>query len=109
MFDIRHHIWNVFELSKEQKVDNLYEALEMFLLNVELGRPRYKGATQVDYFDLMKKVCKTPINKRRDQKEIFNACMERNNNALIKAWKEQNRESFEEICLNDLIFYRMKK
>lgn len=105
-FDIRYHIWNVFEISTAQGIGNLQEALEMLLANVELGLPRYKGATQINYFDCMKKICKTPKEKRLDQRLLFNKCMERCSSALFKAWKEQDREKFNQICIEDIINYK---
>lgn len=105
-FDIRYHIWNVFEISKAQGVGNLQEALEMFLTNVDLGRPRYKGATQIDYFDCMRKVSKTPKEKRPDQRLLFSKCMERCSTRLFKAWKDQDREEFNRVCVEDIINFK---
>lgn len=50
-FDIRNHIWDIFEISRHQQYLNLREALNMFLVNVELGFDRYEGA-DVDYLEL---------------------------------------------------------
>ena len=105
-FDIRYHIWNVFEISRAQGIGNLQEALEMLLTNIELGTCRYKGATQINYFDCMKKICKTPKEKRPDQRKLFSKCMERCSTGLFKAWKDQDREAFEKICLQDIINYK---
>ena len=54
----------------------------------------------------MKKVCKTPKEKRQDQRLLFSKCMERCSTALFKAWKDQDREAFEQICLQDIINYK---
>lgn len=47
-FDIRKYIWNVFELTIAQEVGNVKTGLELFIQNMELGRYRYKGVTNVD-------------------------------------------------------------
>ena len=75
MFDIRDYMWEIFCLSQTEDVHNVRLALDLFLVNVELGEDRYEGA-DVDYNKIMHKYLKLTENERKLQKEEFNAILD---------------------------------
>lgn len=104
-FDIRHHIWNVYEIDREQKLSDIYSAFELFMTNVKLGTARYKGATKIDYVDMNLKWKNTRKKKQDKQRRIFEDCITRNYHELLEAWNNNDRERFEYICLMDRCYF----
>lgn len=95
MFDIRDYMWNIFELSKTEDVHNVRLALDLFLVNVELGEDRYEGADELDYNKIMHKYLMLNTHERELQREEFNAILDINYKSLCNCWHCKNRMEFE--------------
>ena len=94
MFDIRDYMWNIFELSKTEDVHDVRLALDLFLVNVELGENRYEGAA-LNYNKIMHKYFMLNICERELQREEFNAILDVNYKNLCNCWQCKNRKGFE--------------
>ena len=107
IFDIRNYMWNVYEIYNYHKLDSLYKALDLFMTNVQLGMARYSGATGANYVDMQIKLHNTRKKKVLLQRKIFESCLLRNESKLKEAWESRNRELFEQVCLDDIIFFKL--
>ena len=77
MFDIRNYMWEIFELSQSREVHNVRLALDLFLVNVELGESRYEGAS-MDYASIMLLWNKLSDQEKELQKDEFNLILDIN-------------------------------
>lgn len=94
MFDIRDYMWEIFCLSQTEDVHNVRLALDLFLMNVELGENRYEG-TNLNYNDIMHKYLRLNKQERELQKEEFNAILDVAYKRLCIYWHNHNKEDFE--------------
>ena len=99
MFDIRDYMWEIFCLSQTEDVHNVRLALDLFLVNVELGEDRYEGA-DVDYDKIMHKYLKLSENEKELQKEEFNAILNIAYKKLCTYWHDHDKKDFE-LCAHD--------
>lgn len=107
-FDIRDYMWNIYEISNYNKLDNTRIALDMFLENVELGYARYEGASNIDYSKLSEIWNNKPESCHIHEKIIFNKVLHVSYSRLCKAWKRGDREAFNEACRVSLMMFGVK-
>lgn len=100
-FDIREHIWNIYEISKQQQYLNMREAFNMFIVNVELGFDRYKGA-DVDYAKLKEKWELLSILGKRRQLAIFDYILKHFSVFILHCGMNSNREMVEKFRFIDI-------
>lgn len=99
MFDICDYVWDIFCLSEAEDVHNVRLALDLFLINVELGEGRYEGS-DLNYESIMKKYVKLNIYEKELQKEKFNAILDIAYRDLCTYWCCNNKEDFN-ICIHE--------
>lgn len=100
-FDIRKYIWNVFELTIAQEVGNVKTGLELFIQNMELGRYRYKGVTNVDFKALGEKWNTLPESEQEYQVMVFNSIINKSIFTLSEFWRNKDRKAFMDFCFMD--------
>ena len=93
-FDITYYMWNVFELTKANKLSNIFSGLDLFVKNLELGYERYPGSG-IDNFDI---VCKR-WNKLGDayknrEKLFFRNMINKGFGVLCDSWNAGDKKSF---------------
>lgn len=101
MFDIRNYMWEIFELSQSGEVHNVRLALDLFLVNVELGESRYEGAS-MDYASIMLLWNKLSDQEKELQKDEFNLILDINYKCLCDYWVMNNRERFDRFVYDGL-------
>ena len=107
-FDIRDYMWNIYEISNYQKLNNVRLALDMFIENIQLGYDRYKGASGVDY-KLLSKVWNSKTESYHiHEKIIFNKVLHVTYKKLCDAWKHQDRAAFNAACRVSLMMFGIK-
>ena len=104
-FDIRNYMWNVWEISNHNKLNNIRIALDMFIENLELGYERYGGASGVDYNSLSKIWRRQSESYHTHEKIIFNKVIHKSYTNLCDAWSSRNRAKFEEACWVNLMMF----
>lgn len=104
-FDIRKYIWNVFELTIAQDIGNVKTGLELFIQNMELGRYRYKGVTNVDFRALGDKWNLLSEQDRQYQVMVFNTIIDKSMIDLSRLWNDKDRKAFMDICFIDKKVY----
>lgn len=102
VFNIRDYIWNVFEICQYNKINNIRIALELFLKNIEIGRNRYPGCTNINYGKLTKLYSNSTKAYIRKQKIIFNKIIHIAYGNLSKAFRENDKCKFEKYCNIDI-------
>lgn len=88
-FDIRKYIWNVFELTIAQDIGNVKTGLELFIQNMELGRYRYKGVTNIDFRTLGDKWNLLSEQDRQYQVMVFNTIIDKSMIDLSRLWNDK--------------------
>lgn len=104
-FDIRDYMWNVFEIAEELKVENIRIALDLFIVNMELGRERYHGSSYKKYTTLQKKWEPLTETQRNKQRIIFNEVIHKVYPALRDAWNNKDRNEFDAYAHCDLTHF----
>ena len=102
IFDIRNYIWNIFEISITQKLGNVRAALDLFIINVELGYSRYNGADYLDYSNISDLWNELSESDKNRQKKIFNNIICKVFTKLSKAWYTRDRQVFNALCFTEL-------
>lgn len=97
VFDVRGYIWNIFLISKYNKVD-VQLAYDLFITNVTFGMERYPGAENVNYKALNRKWMELSDNKKEYQKKIYNAVLDCLSVDLYDCWRKGNKKLFESLC-----------
>ena len=97
-FDVRDYMWNVFEIANELHVENIRIALDLFIVNIELGRERYHGSSFKKYPTLHKKWEPLTESERNKQRIIFNEVIHKAYPALRDAWNSNDRETFDALA-----------
>lgn len=98
MFHIRNYIWNVFQISSYQEVD-IRTAFDMFIVNVELGLERYKGAIDINYRSLNFKWSDLDDEQKRYQKSVFDKIIRKNFLALHDLFIKFDKLGFNYLCI----------
>lgn len=101
-FDIREYMWDVFEISKVQDIDNANMALRMFMVNLEFGKERYRGSSYIDYRKLRKEWGSLIYTERSRQLLVASKLIEYMYPKLFDAWKENDKTKFSNVCYRDL-------
>lgn len=97
-FDIRHYVWNIYEISDFYKLKNMTVALDMFVTNIELGCDRYSGASEIDYIKLRRQWNRTSKQYRSYERIVFDTIIQISYSKLCRAWVKKDKHGFINIC-----------
>lgn len=88
-----NHLWDMFKIALANKSDNKVDGIDLFCKNCKSSCAIYKGAPNLDYKDLNKKINSTEdINKQIINLKNF---VNKNCNVLNILFEAGNREDFD--------------
>lgn len=93
-FDIRDYIWDIFEISRVQNIENANMALRMFMVNLEFGKERYSGSTKIDYYKLRKEWANLSFKERSRQLLVATKLIEYKYPKLYDHWIRNDKSGF---------------
>lgn len=97
MLRLTDHVWEIYQISRQNKVSINISGIDMFIANLELGYDRYKGASNIDYSELGKEWAKIPKLSQDKRKLQLKNFISRYSTSLSKAWLADDRETFDSI------------
>ena len=97
-FDIRDYMWQIFQIAFYNNITNIRIGLDLFLMNLELKRERYRGSTNISYRKIGNLWNDLTEAGQVHQKLIFNRIIHLNYLDLCKAYKDRRRDIFNELC-----------
>lgn len=101
VFDIRNYIWDIFKISKNQQYLNLREALNMFLVNIELGFDRYEGSN-IDYLKLKPKWNMLSERGKKRQLYIFDYIIKNFSVFILRSCLKSDKETINRFKYMDI-------
>ena len=104
-FDIRDYMWQIFQIAFYNNITNIRIGLDLFLMNLELKRERYRGSTNISYRKIGNLWNDLTEAGQVHQKLIFNRIIHLNYLDLCKAYKDRRRDIFNKLCRVDLSMF----
>lgn len=94
MFNIKDYMWNIFEITNYNHIDNIKIGLDLFIMNLELRKERYKGAYKINYDIIGKQWNSLLYAQKLRQKQYFNEIIKYNYLKLCKEFRSNRFDKF---------------